>query len=115
MRTCGSIPSALPSILREYRMMGYGLPATCPSAHTGDTPKRLCTAMCQSKQAALHCTWCKCSSCAFCQANVSSDQFAVLHKHRFLEAEVPRRRAQYQRRVPSRRHARLDRQAAVRI
>ena len=66
MRTCGSIPSALPSILREYRMMGYGLPATCPSAHTGDTPKRLCTAMCQPKQAAVHCTWCKCSSCAFC-------------------------------------------------
>ena len=53
--------------------MGYGLPATCPSAHMGDTPKRLCTAMCQPKQAALHCTWCKCSSCAFCQANVSSD------------------------------------------
>ena len=46
--------------------MGYDLPATCPSAHTGDTPKRLCTAMCQPKQAAVHCTWCKCSSCAFC-------------------------------------------------
>ena len=40
--------------------MGYGLPATCPSAHTGDTPKSLCTAMCQPRQATVHCTWCKC-------------------------------------------------------
>jgi hypothetical protein len=51
---------------RLVAKMGYDLPATCPSAHTGDTPKRLCTAMCQPKQAAVHCTWCKCSSCAFC-------------------------------------------------
>ena len=34
--------------------MGYNLPATCPSAHTGDTPKSLCTAMCQPRQAAVH-------------------------------------------------------------